>query len=472
MKSILLITSLVLGSPAAIPAQSLHFEKDSLNQVFLKARQQNKPVLVILAPTTTAASLPVPRSGVPNKSGLSAPAIVAELNKDFLTKEITLGAAESADLSRTYLVARYPTYLYFNPDGSLLYRSTGNYTAEAHYTKDLQAFRQAQADPHNLSYYQAEYQKGNRSVDFLKAYLLKRRELSQRVEPALLDAYVKQLPVKAFGQGAEVKFVLENGPVVGSQAYQLTHSGNKTTDSLYKVLPQPQRVAINNLIIKNTLAQAIATKDRNLATRGANFARNSWTNNYQRGTRAYERNMLTFYQSTQDTTNYLRQAVSFYERYCLNVSADSAAKASAAARTFHQQQAAGHLATSTTRRPAEAQDKAKLLDPRVTYVVTTITTSSPPPSFITELNNAAWAIYQTGTHNREYLLRATLWSKRTVELDPASYHYDTLAHLLYRLQFYQEAEAQQQQAVAHARQEKASIQVYEQELAKMKKRQL
>jgi len=216
MKYLALIVLTFLGMRSELLAQSLHFEKDSLSQVFAKARQQNKPVLVIVT-VPEAAKLPPQRTGAPNKSGLSAPAVVAELNRDFLTKELLVGTAEGGSLSRQYTVARYPTYLYFNPDGSLLYRSTGNYTAESHYTKDLQAFRQAQANPRNLSYYQAEFQKGNHSLDFLKQYLLRRREMGQLVEPELLDAYVKELPVKAFGQGAEVQFVLENGPVVGSQ---------------------------------------------------------------------------------------------------------------------------------------------------------------------------------------------------------------------------------------------------------------
>jgi hypothetical protein len=69
-------------------------------------------------------------------------------------------------------------------------------------------------------------------------------------------------------------------------------------------------------------------------------------------------------------------------------------------------------------------------------------------------------------------MRALQWSKRTVDLDPAAYNYDTLAHLLYRLRFFSEAAAMQQQAIAVARQEKASTTAYEQELQKIKKRTL
>ncbi len=65
-----------------------------------------------------------------------------------------------------------------------------------------------------------------------------------------------------------------------------------------------------------------------------------------------------------------------------------------------------------------------------------------------------------------------VWSKRTVDLDPTAYNNDTLAHLLYRLGFYAEAEAREQQAVELARQGKLPSRMYEQEIAKMKKRQL
>lgn len=471
MKYLVLVILAFLGMRSELLAQQIHFEKDSLRQVFAKAQQQQKPVLVVLAGPANDGLPPLP-SGAARPSGLTAPAVSAVLNTEFLTKEMPFEGDESAALKREYSVARYPTYLYFNPDEALLYRSAGNYTAEAHYLNDLKAFRQAQADPRNLSYYQAEFQKGNRSADFLRQYLLKRRELEQRSEPALLDAYVQQLPVKAFRQGSEVLFVLENGPVVSSLAYQLTHGGNKLTDSLYKVLPLPQRMAINNRIISNTMAEAAATKNARLAMEGASFARTSWTSNYVRGTRAYETNMLVFYQNIKDTTSYLRQAVVFYERYGMGVSADSVAKTVASIQAFRQRQAAGQPGSTRVSRPAEAGDKTQLLDPRITRVVTTVVSSSPPNSFVTELNNGAWSVYQTGTHNREYLLRATLWSKRTVEIDPAAYDYDTLAHLLYRLQFFEEAEAKQQQAINYARQEKISPVPYEQALQKMKKRQL
>ena len=157
------------------------------------------------------------------------------------------------------------------------------------------------------------------SADLLRRYLTKRRDLQLPIEPALLDAYARQLPAQAFYRPAEVLFILESGPVVGSPAYQLSHLSQKLIDSLYKSVPLPRRIAFNNLIIKNTLAQAEATKDRTLAEKGAGFARGTWNGDYLKGQRTYERNMLNFYQAVKDTASYLRQAVPYYERYYLNL---------------------------------------------------------------------------------------------------------------------------------------------------------
>jgi hypothetical protein len=457
---------MLLGVQAKLHAQSIRFEKDSLGQVLAKARQQDKSVFLLFLPLPPAANLPAALKAERTKSGLYAPAVADKLNQNFLSKELAFGTTEAGAAARRYRVTAYPSYLYLSPDGSLLYRRQGNTSDVAPYLKDLEAAQQAQQDPQNLSRLAAEFGRGNREGQLLKQYVLKLRGLRLPVPPAVLDAYARQLPAQAFYQPAEVVFILESGPVVGSQAFQLSHLSQPLVDSLYRVLPLPQRVAFNNLIINNTMAQAAATKDRSLAERGANFARGTWTSDYAKGARSYERHMLAFYQSTQDTAAYLRQAVSYYERYYLTLPPDSVKKALEALRVFRQRQPVLlQRLDSAARQRAAGQMSA-------TRGTTVQSVGSPPASFLQELNNGAWAVYQTGTRTKSYLWRAIVWSKRTVDLDPTAYNNDTLAHLLYRLGFYAEAETREQCAVALARQEKLPSHTYEQELAKMKKHQL
>lgn len=448
-------------------AQAIHFEKDSLSQVFAKARQQNKLVFLLVAPPPPAASLPPHLKAERTKSGLNAPAVAEKINHTFLSKELVFGTAEMSAAARRYNVTSYPTYLYFAPDGSLLYRRMGNTSSEARYLADVAAAEQAQQDPQNLSYLAAEFRRGNRDVELLRRYLTKSRDLRLPTVPAVLDAYARQLPVKDFYQPAEVLFILESGPIVGSPAFQLAHLNQKLIDSLYRVLPLPQRMAFNSLIIKNTMAQATATKDRVLAEKGANFARGTWTTNYARGARTYERDMLNFYQAIKDTTSYLRQAVPYYERYYFNLPADSVKKALEALRVFRQRQP-----ELLQRLDSAARQRSAGHLPVGTVTKQVITVGSPPASFLQELNNGAWAIYRTGTRNKNYLWHATTWSKRTVDLDPTPYNNDTLAHLLYQLGFYAEAEAREQQAIVLARQEKTAFTTYQRELEKIRKRSL
>ena len=439
-------------------AQVIRFEKDSLPQVFAAAQRQNKPVLVVVLPPPPPANLPAAL----RQSALNSPAVAAQLNHDFLSKELAFGTPASREAVRKYQVTAYPTQLYFAPDGSLVHRSTGSSSSEANYLRELASVHTALADPHNLSYFRREYAQGNRAADFLRQYVAKTRQLRQLVEPAVLDAYVQQLPVQALGQAAELVFILENGPVLNSKAYLATRLDYRHSDSLFAALPSAQRFAFNNAIIRNSMAQAIAAKDRNLANQTADFARRTWNNNYQRGLTAYESNMLTFYQATRDTASYLRTALMHFDRVNASVSADSARKAVAAQQA---QRPPMHLPPPSA--PAN-------LPPNTgkATMVQAVTTGTPSASFLQSLNNGAWGVYQTGTRNPQYLLRALLWSKRTVDAAPAAYSLDTLAHLLYRLGFFSEAEARQTQAVALAQKDNSSPVPYQQELQKIKSRTL
>ena len=151
-----------------------------------------------------------------------------------------------------------------------------------------------------------------------------------------------------------------------------------------------------------------------------------------------------------------------FDRIITNVSADSARKAVAV-------QQARQLLEQSTGPPVPANLPADAF--RVS-TVRAVTVDPSPASFLQSLNNGAWGVYQTGSRNPQYLSRALLWSKRTVDLAPAAYNSDTLAHLLYRLDFYSEAEARQAQAVAFALKDKTSPIPYQQELQKVRKRTL
>ena len=104
-------------------------------------------------------------------------------------------------------------------------------------------------------------------------------------------------------------------------------------------------------------------------------------------------------------------------------------------------------------------------------------TLNSPQDVSTILNNAAYSFFTAGTHNPAYLLKAITWSRRSIDLNPLSGFYDTLAHLLYRYGFYSEAEQEQNIAIEMARKEdmaeKSTTEKHlKAELLKIKKRTL
>ncbi|WP_181304478.1 hypothetical protein [Rufibacter sp. XAAS-G3-1] len=429
-----------------------------MEEVLAKARIEGKPVFIHLTlPDNPARNLP---GNVSFTSALEDPAVVKAFNAQFLNVLVPRNTPQGSQLIRQFVVKQYPTYLYLSSDGNLIHRSTSNSSSPQKYLNDLKAFKEKAASTHNLSYFQKEFEQGRRTPDFLEQYLKLRQKMGLAPDLDLLETYVSQLPVSEFDKFSTVQFILEQGPVVESKAFVFSRSNQTILDSLYRSLPFSQRSDINNSIINNTMRKATATKDVTLAQKGAQFARTTWQQNYLRGQRAYQSNMVSYYKSVKDTANYLREAVNYYERYYMALSADSVQKIMAA----EAERRNTIMPPSSKRKPAPTSEEVVREE--------TAIVASNSSSFLLQLNNAAYSIYETGTQNPTYLTKAMLWSKRTVDLDPSAPFYDTLAHLLYRLQLYAEAEAMQQKAVDLASKANLSADRFKQGLQKIKARTL
>lgn len=441
VRQVVLIGCLLVACTAS--AQKLRFEKDTLGTVLKRAQELQKPVFLLLSAPALPPGISKEEAEKRNTTGLDDAAVATVLERDFLLVKASFDNPEGRKLARRYYVNNFPTYLYLHPDGTVLHRSFGNTRKVPHYLRDIETFRQKLASPDNLSKLQQRYAQGETSAPFLRQYIQARRSVGAPISPELLDAYVQQLPVKAFNQFSEVVFVHECGPIVDSRAYTLARLNKQLTDSLYKTLPLAQRTTINNLIIGNTMQAAIAKRNPQLAMQGANFARGSWASsrNYQRASRAYEQNMLRYYQALRDTTQYLPMLVRFYEQHYMATPAD----------TVRRQRDAARILQNAFQNPRPYPNLAQP-DSSV-KAMKVVTTTYGIDTYAVELNNGAWTVYTSGTKRSTYLVQAMRWSQRTIDVDPRAAYYDTLAHLLYALRLPTEAAVTQQKAVDFAKKE-------------------
>ena len=449
---------ILLLSGGSVSAQQLRFEKDSLGQVLQRAQQLQKPVFLFFTSPPPPAELSKEEAEKRYGSALDDAPVATELQRDFLLVKVLFNTPAGQKLSGRYHISTFPTYLYLHPDGTVLHRSFGNTHDPQRYLRDIAAFRQKLASPDNLSALEKRFAQGERSAVFLRQYIAARRSVGASISPALLDAYVQELPVKAFDLFSEVVFLHECGPVLDSRAYKLAQLNRRLVDSMYATLPLARRVEFNNLIIDNTMRAAISRRDQNLALLGANFARQSWQSSrgYMQGARTYEQNMLRYYQGIKDTARYLPALTAFYERHYMATPAD----------TIRRQQAAQRVVRAPF---ARSTPYPNLSRPDSTVKIVTVESrSTVPDTYALNLNNGAWAVYTSGTRRSTYLTQAMRWSQRTVALDPQADYYDTLAHLLYALRLTTEAEVTQQKAIVQAKKEGKPVALFQEALRKMK----
>ncbi len=462
-------------------AQELKLEADSLSEVLKRAKLENKLVFTVLTSPKNTIGYSETMRVVKYLPGL------AYYNQNFLNYAITYDEKDGAALRDKFEAKTFPAFLYLDGNGNIVYRTAGmSPYNQNRFLDDANIALLKFNGGRTISWYQSEIAAGKATPAILREYIIESQSLGISVNNLIIDEYVKQQRPGNFNKLSEVLFVLEAGPVFQSFAYNRVQLNRKVFDSIYTVLPYQRRVAINNRIIRNTIKAAIEQKDVKLAARGASFARSTWPEQDKNGIKAYESNMLNYYRSVKDTANYLKNLVKFTNNFYLDISADSIKRISAARATIAEADAkimiagpagdtskVGLANLAYQNMPREVVMKLRELQNRDTTgmgrpVMSSSLVSVPPPNPVAgTLNDNAWGIYLTRTTNKTYLDPALVWAKRAVQLDPRSAHYDTLAHILYRLNSLEEAIATQQKAIKVAQQNGEDTTAKTAELQKM-----
>lgn len=445
MKAILTLLGMLLCLPALTQTSK---PASILTKAYADAAQQNKQILLVVGPPRP---LDHPGSNDYLKA-LHSTEVTRKLNADF-----NLVMGEHTDpgvkaLINRYTIDKFPAFLFLNEKGDLIYKDYGSTTNTQKYLSLIdRALRNAQKP--SLTDYNTQYRSKRSDITFLKEFIDKRKAMGITTNGALIEDYVKLLYVKDFSDYKTVLYILEAGPFTDGQAYKMAYMNKKIIDSIFKTEPLEKRIAINNLIIKNTMAKAILLKSEPLATSAASFAAGTNSSNLFKAHKAHTENMLNYYHSIKDTASYLRTAVRHYDTY-MRLSADSIKKLDErskeeARRLYESKVVNGRKVPDSMIRQLKANPAAKTT-PQNKYnqVMSSIFTVY---SISNTLNNAASKVCSTGTRNPEYLSKALLWVRRAIELNDVYGYFDTQAQILYRLGYYHEAEHSQLQGIEKAK---------------------
>ena len=428
-----LIFVIILSLCYAPVFSQIFFEKDlTWEQLSKKAKDEKKLIFLHLEDDNCQQCNDVA------SQGFSATILKEKYEQNFVSMRANVKTENGKKLAKKFEIKGALISLYIDADGNILNRHDGSTSAGFVYAEqaDIALVRK---DEKKLSDFEKEYKAGQRSPQFLRDYISKRKEISLPVNE-LLEQYVGQLRVDSLTNFGIIRFIYANGPTLESRAYKVIQYGAPAglIDSLYKSIPVEEAVAMNNAIISNTFRVAVEKKDKNLAYQLSSFIHRTYNKEFQKGFLASRRNMLRFLYAIKDTAQYKSEAMALLNFTHMSLTVDSLKKIDA----------------------QEMRNQPQIPPAPWRKEPVRIVRNAPSSQFYhMELNEHAWHFYEISNKASD-LETALKWSNQSIELSNGLYrqhqqsqylgnasYMGTYAHILYKLGRRQEAVEWQTKAV-------------------------
>lgn len=448
MRLLLCFIFISVFCPGLINAQKINYEP-SLEKAKSLAIKDKKPLAILL----TMKSPVYPPDFM---NGLNDPKVIEKFNSSFINYRADMSdTASSAKIIRKYKIFRFPSFVFLDSKGGFMFTDIA-FLSRPEPILEIAAKALSAAVEKSLVDFDSIYASGVYESDFLRNYILRREKAGITNNANLIEKYVIGLKVADLNNYSEVLFILKAGPTADGNAYKLANLNRRLVDSIFKTEPMADRIAMNTAIIENTMASAISDKNINRAISAANVTRTSWSNNPVEGQKRWSLKIMQYYKAVNDTSKYLQHASVYYEQYYMRLTVDSVRKRDS-------------LNYITAKNNAREISRTAINDSTVRR---SYSFSYSKDSYATELNNAAWTFYKMAPGKNDYLLKAMFWCRRALELSAKPSFYDTYAHLLCQLKFFDEAESMQRKAIETGKADKTDIKQFQEEYEKIKKRTL
>jgi hypothetical protein len=354
---------------------------------------------------------------VANK-GLKDKIVAERINQTFYCLKVDAHYPDRVKIAHDYNIDADKGFgtLFLDNNGTLVHKFLQTTSRSKDYLDQTEIALSKAGESLGISELEREYKKGNRSYGFLQALLLKRRTLNLPTD-SLLEEYIYTLPADSLETTNTIYFIAQMTPYIDSKPYQAMYEHKEAFNRAWYTMPLQMRVQINNVMTRKSMDKAIKERNQAYAIRVASYAQATNGGNYLPGAKAFDKNMLRYFDETNDTATYFRKAVAFYERYYLVVSVDSIKRLDflAIARMMNN--------------PAINKDTVR--NGNKMRVTTTVPFRPAGQFFANDLNEGAYKFYQR-TDNPYLLSVATEWVEKALEFYKTPAILDTYARLLYK----------------------------------------
>jgi thiol-disulfide isomerase/thioredoxin len=166
--------------------KGVQFFKGSWTELLQAAKQQQKLIFVDIYTEWCGPCKEMSRTVFPTEM------VGNKYNPLFLNYKLDAEKGEGIDIAKKFNISAYPTCLYLNSNGYLIHRVTGESNVTV-FNQHADKAAELAADKNALGNLEAEFQQGNRSLDFLRTYISKKTQLDIDNSIAL-DEYFKAVP--------------------------------------------------------------------------------------------------------------------------------------------------------------------------------------------------------------------------------------------------------------------------------------
>ena len=194
------------------------------------------------------------------KTVFPLPEIGDYLNKHFVCAQFD-AEKEGKDLAQLYNVHAYPTLLFLDEEGQLLYRQVGLVNADKLLSSAKEAMK-LQDDPDNISTMKEQYKSGNYDEAFLRKYIDK---LVMFRKPPIheIDEYLKMQTSMSEKSSRMMEFLInhEKYLILGGEAERILNENYKTYMDIATNIEEMKLKGLLEKMTTQTRLLALGTQD-------------------------------------------------------------------------------------------------------------------------------------------------------------------------------------------------------------------
>ena len=442
MNKILYLLIILSFSSYGSVNKGIEFIEGSWSEILNEAKKQNKLIFIDIY-TTWCGPCKMMSAKV-----FTVNIIGEKFNESFVNFKIDAEKGEGIELAKKYAIAAYPTYLFVNGNGDLVYRAMGAMPAEKFIVEADKALLAGKTFK-SSDELEKEFKAGKRDPEFLYEYM-KRISLNGGENVALLDEYLKAIPASQYKTEKVLALIAENIGTIESKAFIILRDA---LDRYLNMTVSQQKYVLNGLskAKRNTFKKAVDSRDKALLERLIDSVRA--TSYSEVGFEAEEKQFrLEYAKITRDGENFKKIATKETAKLMARTLEDLVAENQLKIMNFKQGAREKNLDEST---------------PQFKMILDNLTNNAQKLTSF-QLNEYAWGYVQM-IKNEKDLEEAIKWSERAIELIESPTNLDTYAILLSKLGRKKEAIKAKKKAIKLAKKEGEDTKYLQQTLKDLKR---